>query len=107
MNSSLKLALTILGILLAVALLGNFFDGVNLPSDSSLWSGVLGALLLLVAVPPLSSLRFWQATPFHGCHRTSDHRRRTVAQSIGRNSGGSCQERSRRRGESRDRACPR
>lgn len=51
MKSSLKLALTILVILLAVALLGHFFDWMNLPSDSSFWTGVMGVLLLLVAVP--------------------------------------------------------
>lgn len=51
MRNSIKLALTILVAMLAVAFLGRFFDWMNLPSDSHFWGGVLGALLLLVAVP--------------------------------------------------------
>ena len=53
MRSSLKLALTILVVMLAVAFLSRFFDWMNLPSDSWFWGGVTGALLLLVAVPPI------------------------------------------------------
>jgi hypothetical protein len=51
MRKSLKLALTLLVLMLAVAFLGRFFDWMNLPSDSWFWGGVVGALLLLVAVP--------------------------------------------------------
>jgi len=51
MRKSLKLALTILVLMLAVAFLGRFFDWMNLPSDSWFWGGVVGTLLLLVAVP--------------------------------------------------------
>lgn len=53
MTNVLKLALTILVLIVAVALLGHFFDWMNLPSDSSFWGGVVGALLLLVLVPPI------------------------------------------------------
>ena len=51
MKKSLKLAATIFVLLLAVAFLGHFFDWMNLPSDRSFWSGILGTLLLLVLVP--------------------------------------------------------
>lgn len=51
MTKSIKLALTILVSLLAVSLLGRFLDWMNLPSDTSFWTGVVGALLLLIAVP--------------------------------------------------------
>lgn len=53
MRSSVKLALTILVMMLAVAFLGRFFDWMNLPSDSWFWGGAVGALLLLVAVPTI------------------------------------------------------
>jgi hypothetical protein len=53
MRNSLQLALTILVLMLAVALLSHFLDWMNLPSDSFFWGGVLGALLLLVAVPSI------------------------------------------------------
>jgi uncharacterized membrane protein YqhA len=51
MKASIKLALTILVLMLAVAFLGRFLDWMNLPSDRWFWSGALGALLLLIAVP--------------------------------------------------------
>jgi hypothetical protein len=51
MKRSIKLALTILVLMLAVAFLGHFLDWMNLPSDRWFWSGALGALALLVAVP--------------------------------------------------------
>jgi uncharacterized membrane protein YqhA len=51
MKKSLKLAATIFVLLLAVAFLGHFFDWMNLPSDRSFWSGIVGLLLLLVVVP--------------------------------------------------------
>lgn len=47
------MALTILVLMLAVALLSHFLDWMNLPSDSFFWGGVVGALLLLVAVPSI------------------------------------------------------
>ena len=50
MRKSLQLALTILVLMLSVALLGHFLDWMNLPNDSFFWGGMLGALLLLVAV---------------------------------------------------------
>jgi len=53
MRRSLQLALTILVLMLAVALLSHFLDWMNLPSDSFFWGGVVGALLLLVAVPSI------------------------------------------------------
>lgn len=53
MRSSVKLALTILVMMLAVAFLGRFFDWMNLPSDSWFLGGAVGALLLLVAVPTI------------------------------------------------------
>jgi len=51
MKGSIKLALTILVLMLAVAFLGRFLGWMNLPSDRWFWSGTVGALLLLVAVP--------------------------------------------------------
>lgn len=53
MRRSLKLAMSILTLMLAVAFLSRFLDSMNLPSDSSFWGGALGALLLLVAVPSI------------------------------------------------------
>jgi len=53
MRKSLQLALTILVLMFSVALLSHFLDWMNLPSDSFFWGGVLGALLLLVAVPSI------------------------------------------------------
>jgi uncharacterized membrane protein YqhA len=60
MKKSLKLALTVLVALLAVAFLGHFFDWMNLPSDRSFWSGILGTLLLLVLVPAVIAA-IWRA----------------------------------------------
>jgi uncharacterized membrane protein YqhA len=53
MRRSLKLAMSILILMLAVAFLSRFLDWMNLPSDSWFWGGALGALLLLVAVPSI------------------------------------------------------
>jgi len=53
MRRSLKLAMSILTLMLAVAFLSRFLDWMNLPSDSWFWGGALGALLLLVAVPSI------------------------------------------------------
>ncbi|MBV9622761.1 MAG: hypothetical protein JOZ14_02160 [Acidobacteria bacterium] len=51
MTNSFKLALTVLVLMLAVAVLSRFMDWMNLPSDAWFWGGVVGALLLVVAVP--------------------------------------------------------
>jgi len=53
MRRSLKLGMSILTLMLAVAFLSRFLDWMNLPSDSWFWGGALGALLLLVAVPSI------------------------------------------------------
>jgi hypothetical protein len=53
MRSRIKLALTILVLLLAATLLSRFLDWMNLPSDLWFWSGVGSLLLLLVVVPSL------------------------------------------------------
>ena len=53
MRKSFKLATTILVLMLAVASLSRFLDWMNLPSDSWFWGGVVGALLLLIAVPSI------------------------------------------------------
>jgi uncharacterized membrane protein YqhA len=49
----LKLALTALVLLLAVAMLSRFFGWMNLSSDVWFWSGLIGVLTLVVAVPSL------------------------------------------------------
>jgi len=53
MKSRLKLALTVLVLLLALAVFSRFLGWINLPSDLWFWSGISGVLLLLVAVPSL------------------------------------------------------
>lgn len=53
MKKRVKLALTILVLLLAAASLSRFMDWMNLPSDFWFWSGVGSSLLLLVVVPSL------------------------------------------------------
>jgi len=53
MNKRIKLALTVLVALLALASFSRFLDWMNLPSDLWLWSGIVGTLLLLVVVPSL------------------------------------------------------
>jgi uncharacterized membrane protein YqhA len=60
MKRSFKLALTILVLMLAVAFLGHFLDWMNLPSDRWFWSGVVAALLLLIAVPTILAA-LWRA----------------------------------------------
>lgn len=60
MRNSLKLALTVLVLMLAVAVLSRFLDWMNLPSDSWFWGGVVGALLLAVAVPSILAA-IWRA----------------------------------------------
>ena len=53
MKTRIKLALTILVLMLAVAGFSRFLDWMNLPSDLWFWSGVGSLLLLLVVVPSL------------------------------------------------------
>jgi hypothetical protein len=60
MKRRMKLALTILVLLLAVASLSRFLDWMNLPSDFWFWSGVGSLLLLLVVVPSLIAA-IWRA----------------------------------------------
>jgi len=59
MKSRIKLALTILVLLLAVGSLSRFLDWMNLPSDLWFWSGLAGLLLLLVVTPTLVA-RIWR-----------------------------------------------
>jgi hypothetical protein len=53
MKTRLKLALTILVLMLAAVSLSRCLDWMNLPSDLWFWSGVGSSLLLLVVVPSL------------------------------------------------------
>jgi hypothetical protein len=53
MKKRVKLALTVLVLLLAIASFSRFLDWMNLPSDLWFWSGVGSSLLLLVVVPSL------------------------------------------------------
>jgi hypothetical protein len=53
MNKRIRLALTVLVVLLALASFSRFLDWMNLPSDLWLWSGIVGTLVLLVVVPSL------------------------------------------------------
>ena len=53
MTSTIKLAGTILVLLVGIASLSRFLDWMNLPSDLWFWSGVGSSLLLLVVVPSL------------------------------------------------------
>jgi len=53
MNKRIRLALTVLVALLALASFSRFLAWMNLPSDLGLWSGIVGTLLLLVVVPSL------------------------------------------------------
>ena len=53
MKTRVKLAVTILVLMLAAASLSRFLDWMNLPSDLWFWSGVGSSLLLLVVVPTL------------------------------------------------------
>jgi hypothetical protein len=56
MRSRIKLALTILVLLLAIVSLSRFLDWMNLPSDTWFWSGLGATLLLLVVVPSLIAM---------------------------------------------------
>jgi hypothetical protein len=53
MKRRVKLALTVLVLLLALAAFSYFLGWMNLPSDLWFWSGLSGVLVLLVAVPSL------------------------------------------------------
>jgi hypothetical protein len=48
MKSRIKLASTILVLLLAIGSLSRFLDWMNLPSDLWFWGGLVGLLLLLI-----------------------------------------------------------
>lgn len=48
-----RLALTVLVLLLALATFSRFLSWMNLPSDLWFWSGLTGVLALLVVVPSL------------------------------------------------------
>jgi hypothetical protein len=56
MKSRIKLALTILVVVLAVGSLSRFLDWMNLPSDLWFWSGLACLLLLLVVTPTLVAM---------------------------------------------------
>jgi len=60
MTKRLKLAATALVLMLAVAFFSRFLNWMNLPSDLWFWSGIAGALLLLVIVPSLIA-GIWRA----------------------------------------------
>jgi len=56
MKSRIKLALTILVVLLGVGSLSRFLDWMNLPSDVWFCSGLAALLLLLVVTPTLVAM---------------------------------------------------
>jgi len=53
MKNRIKLALTVLVLMLAVASFSRCLDWMNLPSDLWFWSGAGSSLLMLVVVPSL------------------------------------------------------
>jgi hypothetical protein len=53
MRNRVRLALTILVLMLAVVSFSRFLDWMNLPSTFWFWGGVGSSLLLLVVVPSL------------------------------------------------------
>ena len=59
MKNRIKLALTIMVVLVAIGSLSRFLDWMNLPSDLWFWSGVTAALVLLVVTPALIAV-IWQ-----------------------------------------------
>lgn len=56
MRNRIKLALTVLVVLLALASVSRFLDWMNLPSDFWFWSGAGSLLLLWVVVPSLIAM---------------------------------------------------
>jgi hypothetical protein len=56
MKSRIKLAMTILVLMLAVGSLCRFLDWMNLASDLWFWGGLAGLLLLLVVTPSLVAM---------------------------------------------------
>ena len=60
MTQTIRLALTILVFLLAVAVLSHFLAWMNLASDARFWGGVAGVLLLVIAVPSILAA-IWRA----------------------------------------------
>ena len=51
MRNRIKLALTVMVVVLALGSLSRFLHWMNLPSDLWFWSGLSGSLLLLVVTP--------------------------------------------------------
>ena len=51
MKRRIKLALTILVLMLAIGFLSRFLDWMNVASDLWFWGGLIGLLLLLVVTP--------------------------------------------------------
>jgi hypothetical protein len=68
MKSRLKLALTALVLLPALATFSRFLGWMNLPSDLWFWSGLTGVLLLLVVVPSLIAA-IWRPQRFRPISR--------------------------------------
>ncbi len=64
MRSRIKLAATILILLLAAVVFSRFMDWMNLPSDLWFCSGVSASLLLLVVVPSLIA-KIWRVQQRH------------------------------------------
>lgn len=56
MKNRIKLALTVMVVLLAIGSLSRFLAWMNLPSDLWFWIGVSAALLLVVLTPALIAL---------------------------------------------------
>lgn len=59
MKHRIKLASTILVLMLAIVSLSRFLDWMNLPSDLWFWGGLVGLLLLLVVTPSVVAA-IWQ-----------------------------------------------
>ncbi len=59
MKHRLKLALTIMVVLLGLASLSRFLTWMNLPSDLWFWSGLGCTLLLLLVVLPAAITAIW------------------------------------------------
>ena len=53
MQLSLKIAVTLLAVVVSLGLLDHFLHWMNQPSDWKFYSGLLGTLSLLVLVPAL------------------------------------------------------
>jgi phosphoglycerol transferase MdoB-like AlkP superfamily enzyme len=64
MKGRIKLGVTVLILLIAVAMFSRFLDWMNLPSDVWFWSGVIASVLLLVVVPSLIAT-IWRVQQRH------------------------------------------